>query len=1301
MFYKAPDYNNSVVTLVNGYTPPISDVENVLSNEGDSGYAPSQYDVVNANLDDAYIPPVAAEYMVNLSSSGSGVPSVQFLVVPSVSHGVKFGASKIILKYQFLGHHNNILANSEKYLQANNYIPTLNLPVQLREYGDFSFVPMPSVQHFHRRIHALGIAKSDVSVPHIHNNSAIVRPAGFNAAIVTGNTTIANRNRSVEISSFVASLFGVTYIYNLKQYVSMNGHAVDTSLFGELLLQGGVRYLTVYGFNSGKLGSAQATNTRADQYAIAQGILGLSIGSPNVSPRYIRPVDISAPIFPQPLVQRSPYPLGLDHSSYGDATLWFRVRYLSPAGILGFDSGYAKIFDPTQFIYANPPQTSAVFGDIKAKNKNIIVYAQGVLASAVNEWAVFENTLRLINAKGFDGFIAADANITNKTPSIIPDGFVSPVGEPSIAERVRRVNVIGIPYLFFGLPTLTTPPSLVPQGDDYLKFGDAFISLKVRTLFMDGTYSLSIGNTTVWPWSRNVELDGIGAPILMSDSTVTHGLRELLPNGSDSMKFSASHWLSFRIRTIVTESIVDNAPNTSHRVSRNIIIYPAGFDATEWGSRIIPENKTLLPTGIAPSVGTPAIDWFIRSLYPNGFATSFSAEKNTDIRFGVARAFNKTQYIVQFFDVASGLVPQDFSQWTAIELRNKTISTYGVDAKKIGYALVSNNAAQISPVGAQGYVGSPFISYRVRSVFADAIESPYMANWNVVYNAAFVVAPVSKNTDAFGVHRLFSNLQTLKANGSEMPSYGYHMVDFAVRTLQMESRYGIYPAYINLPDVQLHTRYILPKGFDPSTLWSSNVGMPDLAIHRNIISPKWTDRQYLWWGEPALKNLTPEIGAHGNVNELFGVTSIRTQWKNVFATGDESLLLGKVLIEFKTKEIAVAGLNAAPISQLHKVIKLGAPPYSTQYIDLRGFSEVDGVLKEGDGYGIEPPAQVASPALNQSVIYPEGFIAAKFGEARVTANTLRIDAGIYILGVANPSVGLKVRELAIEGINNHIGEVRIGQPRITPHTIYAPFGDEATEQARRNNPGSGSGSYINTGVKFGSVGVINKNRVLWHYNSHKGDSFGTQSLMLSRQYIEPKGMRSEKSGWHSIPFSLQAVTQTHDDGLDSFQQFGIATFDRPPYLGSYTVNAFGGNHELFGEVVLQNSIRFLYPFGLASTAMGDKRDSDNPFMWQGLRIGELVLGKYGGAEHSIFGLPIISAKVRDISVEGFDTFLSEYDIYNFKTRMRVYRQTIPAEKDYIQVMAANTVEFGNAKITHGHYFIRPDGNSETYRQGIG
>ncbi len=233
------------------------------------------------------------------------------------------------------------------------------------------------------------------------------------------------------------------------------------------------------------------------------------------------------------------------------------------------------------------------------------------------------------------------------------------------------------------------------------------------------------------------------------------------------------------------------------------------------------------------------------------------------------------------------------------------------------------------------------------------------------------------------------------------------------------------------------------------------------------------------------------------------------------------------------------------------------------------------------------------------------------------------------------------------------------------------------------------------------MGVVNKNRVLRHYNAYKGDSFGAQSLMLSRQYIEPKGMRSEKSGWHSIPFSLQTVTQLHEDGLDSFQQFGVAMVGRPPYLGAYTIRTTGGNHQLFGVAELQNSVRFLHPIGLDSTAMGAKKNSDSPFMWQGLRIGELVLGKYGGGEHSVLGFPFISAKVRDIGAEGFDALLSEYDIYNFKTRMRVYRQAIPTEKDYIQAIATSAAEFGSAKITHGHYFIRPDGNSETYRQGIG
>ena len=383
MFYKSPDYNVANASLVDSYTPPTEVFTTTLSNEGDSPFTPSLYNEVSATLADDYSPPTSANHLTILSTAGAGVPSTQSLVVPSVLDGEKFGASKIILKYQLLGHHNNVLAISEKYLQANNYIPNLNLPVQLREYGDFSFVSMPSVQHFHRRIHALGIAKSDVSVPHIHNNSAIVRPVGFNSAIVTGNTTIVNRNRPYEIPGFVASLFGVTRIYNLKQYVSMNGRAVDTSRFGEVLLKGGMRFLYVSGFNASIIGQLDALNTKETRTISlsSRGIKPPEIPSPNVSPRIIYAKSQVATLWGNALVQFPPRPKGFVVTSYGVAWVSHSPRYLEPNYIDAFNSGYPKIFDPTQKIGVTGVNTvipSCVFGDISIRNTRRIIKVSGL-----------------------------------------------------------------------------------------------------------------------------------------------------------------------------------------------------------------------------------------------------------------------------------------------------------------------------------------------------------------------------------------------------------------------------------------------------------------------------------------------------------------------------------------------------------------------------------------------------------------------------------------------------------------------------------------------------------------------------------------------------------------------------------------------------------------------------------------------------------------------------------------------------------------------------------------------------------
>ena len=115
--------------------------------------------------------------------------------------------------------------------------------------------------------------------------------------------------------------------------------------------------------------------------------------------------------------------------------------------------------------------------------------------------------------------------------------------------------------------------------------------------------------------------------------------------------------------------------------------------------------------------------------------------------------------------------------------------------------------------------------------------------------------------------------------------------------------------------------------------------------------------------------------------------------------------------------------------------------------------------------------------------------------------------------------------------------------------------------------------------------------------------------------------------------------------------------------------------------------------------MGTSESGDTPFMWQGLRIGELVKGNYGGFENEVFGQAWVSNKIRELSVNGFESFACEYDYTAFDKRMRVYRKTIPRPQIHISPVGFDVSRLGLLNIKPAVHYIRPDGNADQYRKG--
>ena len=104
-------------------------------------------------------------------------------------------------------------------------------------------------------------------------------------------------------------------------------------------------------------------------------------------------------------------------------------------------------------------------------------------------------------------------------------------------------------------------------------------------------------------------------------------------------------------------------------------------------------------------------------------------------------------------------------------------------------------------------------------------------------------------------------------------------------------------------------------------------------------------------------------------------------------------------------------------------------------------------------------------------------------------------------------------------------------------------------------------------------------------------------------------------------------------------------------------------------------------------------------MWQGLRVGELVKGNYGGFENEAFGNTFISLKIRNVEAQGFESFVTEYDYTQFDKRMRVIRKDLPKPSLSIQPMGIDTLNTGVPNIKPAVHYIRPDGNADQYRKG--
>lgn len=1102
-----------------------------------------------------------------------------------------------------------------------------------------------------------------------------------------GNPHVNNNARKLIPPSIAPFDIVKPTIYNLKQMVTVKGFQ-EFNYFGVAFVGGGIKNVTLSGILGTAFGTAKVVSTNRELKVEGIKIPDNQVPRHNVSPRYLAPVGILSMQFGMSMVRRNPSPLGFINSDYGNAWISHSPRYITPAKVESYLSGYAIIKDPSRRIYIPSILGNGVFGDIAIRNNRRLIAVPGLFAFEGSDWGSVESNRRGIYATLGTTMLFGETAIRNKSPSIAPPSIVGVIGNHAIGYRIRSIIGRGNDLLNLGVPKLTQPPSLVPVGRIQSEYGTAFISNHTRSFeLVGGINSQKFGNTTVWFRIRGIKTAGLAFEIL-GKPTLNHSNRRYELTGYNNLSMGAVK-VEFRVRYVEPKAIYA-IRSSNHKVGGTQYVQPLGYVASLFGSRIIPESRNLYLLGFAGDLGIPMIQLFKRYLRVSGFKT---ADDGYISRWGTANTYNLRQYITQQYDPLDGLNPPFWSLWTNIKNRNVSSYTTGWDAAKYGYTLVANKATPLLPAGINDLAfGKPMIAERVRPLHIPSIEAPLISTWSKIHNDARVIHPVAFRSDVVGtVERVFNTRRYFPYIGAMFTqAIGEPMISYRIRHIIGDQRYGIAPPRINMPVLQLHTRYIDVPGME---LYSS--GAAHLDIKFNIITPRWTLRND--YGYPTVKNLTPELPVRGYNMEEFGQPAIRLQWRPLNVHGSDMVLFGRTKIADRKQWINVAGTNMFGFGSKLTVVKTGAPPYSLQQIWLDGI-EYDG--ESMGNYGIEPPKdQVPRPGFNQNVIYPASLKPmTEFGRVFTWSNNLEVSPGIGTIddAVPQPTIRLDTQIVTAQGI---AASSVVEKPRFSPWTIYAVI--DAPGQAQRNHEIPRQQLHVIESMsRLGTPTLTNQHRtltVVWDLRSPLPAS-GVPSIQLRKRYINVFGINTMRFGWHEIPSKFKYVEQY--DALNSME------FGRPsisiPYYGPIRATARGSDAALYGRALVEYKNRVIGPLGLLATAMGSSRPDSLFNKPQSLHIGPPVPTKPPGEIMTRYGVSFISHRVRQVHPAGFDAFISTYTVSNFKSRMKVSLANIivPDLNQVVGVVGILPEQYSTPDIKLAVHYIRPDGNTDQYRKGV-
>lgn len=976
------------------------------------------------------------------------------------------------------------------------------------------------------------------------------------------------------------------------------------------------------------------------------------------------------------------FPVGLVATRYGGAFVT-KQQFINPAS--WSDSTFPALSLRVTLDWEYPPP----FATVNPSWSGSLAYAapSGTLLAQWTRWAGPAED-QFCDPVGFEAQTFGANWVANAREYLHPTGFdAHQPSQPYVWNLTQQINLGGIP--------------------SKAAFGSAKVENKDRYLKLTGIGSNVFGVARlqggIWP----LNVYGIPAPA------------------------TGAAWVSRSPRFLEPVPIPWNF-YTQHQVGTHQGVQPQGFEATQWGTRIVPESQSLYPEGFAGAFGDAWASLGTRYILPNGF--KFHAAE--EYRFGYSHTWNWQSY----YDISTD--PNDpafsgetFGIWTSVENRNKVIAHHSTSPGALPSPQVDNAARPLLPTGIAApdpgkWQKTADVSHGIRFVQPQALLSEVVSRWGVVANGARLLKTSGELHEQLGVGTIWNNRRWLNKVGDfEATQWGSNRVSPSVTQITFDPRYTIEPLRIDLPNVRLNTRYVeVAEGLD-----SYRTGWHALHIHWNIAYPKWTYDTRNWTGVPDVKNVTPMLRQMGRNSEEFGDTQVRTAWREIVTLETYATQFGKTKIADRRLWINPAATPAPHLPLAHEVFNLDPDPPALQKVVIQGHQSIGYGPLTGTTKQWYPPQPVdnhgfGEPTFNAVSLFPvwEEGDDDRMGLPEVRLQGVR-DATVGYMAfpdMPNPTIWMRVRRLDVTPPTPSTPPndfLVVSNPRLSPHTIYSVV--EAPEQAIRNHVWPGTPHYVDEvvglGVSYwlhgpGTPAVGHRYRYVTQRHevdpeTHKIPDparYGVAKVANKHHWVRPEGLRSMSFGRPVMMGTQRYVSVVNNiSELDNEElaehKFG-ERFSKP--MVAYRVRKVSpsgiASKNKFDPAVVDHFHRFVKPTGWFSQAVGEYTGNQNPYQWQRLRVGPLVPNYMEGFDASACGEALVSLFRRDVSVPGFYATEIGYADDAFALRMRVRRgeSDTPAAR-VISPTGAGAPLPGMSSMMNMRQYIRPDGNMDNYRKG--